>query len=290
LYNERNPSNVTANNQLLYTGIRMGILRIGVILWLFLPLIILVINRVWHAHRTSHYPAAHTGRVVEAVYSKGYLAGAGTTQLTYAYQVMGVDYTARDFLDNQAHKAGDEIHIRYNPSQPAQSIVWEPTKRSDWLALTLMWLSLCLGSAIFCIFISLYLAVIFTTHRRAVKPNQENLPGLTPSMIIILVFAILLMLVVGVSALVKDGFWGQNWLRSLWFLAFGLDWNTVARVVEFIVVALVLPAIGGIFTILRKKMNPWLAFIMAMVIFMAIVFGYIILRAEYIAPLLKSRH
>jgi hypothetical protein len=289
MYNQGNYSTVASNNQLLDTGKCMGILRVGVILWLFLPLIILIINRFWHAHRSSHYPAAHTGRVVEAVYSKGYLQGAGTTQLTYAYRVMGIDYIAHALLDNQAHKAGDEIHIRYNLSQPAQSIVWEPTRRRDWLLLFLMWISLSLGSDIFAIFISIFTLVILVIYLRKIKQEKTERGTVATCSISFTIIFLCFLFVAALGMLLKDGFWQQNWLRGFWYLAFGLDWNSVAGVVEFMVVALVLPALGGIFIILRKKMNPWLAFIIAMVIFIAIVFGYVILKTDYIEPLLTPQ-
>lgn len=287
MYNQCNHSNAIANNQLAYRGIRMGILRIAVVLWLFLPLIILVINRYWHAYRTSHYPAAHTGRVVGAVYSKGVLGGAGSTRLSYAYRVMGVDYTSLAFIDGKTHKVGDDIAIRYNPSQPAQSIVWKPMKRSDWLALALIWLSLSLGYAIFCIFISLYLLGLLTTHRQNLKRSLVG--AFSYFSIIITVLGVILMLLAGVSVLGIDGFWAQNWLRGLWNLAGTINWNSVIGIVEGIVAALVLAPLGGLFIILRKKIGPWLALALVVVIFLAIIFLYSYIRIDYIEPLLTPQ-
>jgi hypothetical protein len=288
MYNERNHTFVASNNKSPRPGKCMEILRLAVILWLFLPLFILTINRFWHAYRLSHYPVIYTARVVDVSAQKG-LPDGYSKQFTYAYRVMGIDYTAQVFQSNKARKAGEEIPIRYNPSQPAQSIAWEPMPRSDWIFLALMWLSVSLGYAIFSIFISLYLLVLFITHRRALKRSQTNQAGLTTSMIFILVFAIILLLVVGVSTLLKDGFWGQNWLLRLWNLAFGINWNTLVGIIEWVVFFLVAAAIGGIFSILRKKMNPWLAFIIIVVIFLAIIFGYVFLKIEYIEPLLTPQ-
>jgi hypothetical protein len=256
----------------------MEILRIVVILWLFLPLFILIINRYWRAYRLSRYPSAYTAQVVSVSPQSGYMGGNSIVQLTYTYRVMGTDYTAQASLDGKAHKAGGEIPIRYNSDQPAQSIVWKPMPRSEWFFLALVWFSLSLGKAIFAIFISLYI-LVFTILRLSKLKTSQKAPGTQASVrFIMVVFGIIM--VFGIYMLTKDGFLSQNILRSVWNLGGGVNWNTVVNVIEGIVFFFIAAGIGGIFTLLKKKMSPWLAFALVGTIFLAIIFAYINIKIQ----------
>lgn len=193
----------------------MDIGRAAVIFWLFLPVLVLILYRLWRSSRLNKYSSTRTAQVTEVSYSRDSSAEASRAHLTYAYRVMGIDYTGETNLQGREHKPGEEIEIRYNPVQPEQSIVWKPVKRNDWIILALMWLGVSLGLDFMLMFIGLGVLLLTLGKRRTVQTGLKE-AGYPSSIMVVIVFSGMLMLVMGIFVLIIAGFMSQNILWNIW--------------------------------------------------------------------------
>lgn len=136
----------------------MDIAHLGVLIWLFLPILVYGMIQCWYYAQIRKYPSITSARIDDIV-SYGYSGEydtVGSTNVTFLFNVAGTEYTDRATLSGRFHKSGQEMPfpIRYNPNQPEKSRL--DNLRGDirgWVLLSLFVLSIDLGLSFFCMFI-----------------------------------------------------------------------------------------------------------------------------------------
>lgn len=196
----------------------MDIARIGVVIWLTLPVMTYAAFRYRRNDQLRKYPAFTTGKVVEAIWKPGYGEdNPGYTSISYRYILSGNEHTGQGEISGGGLKPGDEIQIRYDPAQPQVSILWRPTTRTTWVTLGLVWLAISTGYAGVAIMLGLFF--ISFAVRLALR-HSASLKSTSLAKIIIAIIVLTLLglpfVVAGFSVLIQDGFLAQNILWALW--------------------------------------------------------------------------
>ena len=199
----------------------MDLNRLGVLIWLLLPIPVYGLVRRWYHAQIRKFPAISPAKIVEIVSYGGYgeYDDVGNTNVTYSFNVAGTEYTGQATVGGRHHKPGQElpVPIRFNPNRPAESRLDNlRSSVNGWVLVGLIVLGIDLGFDI--IFISfglifIYSGLAYAFRLGALKQFTPLRRGLSSIMCILVGLPIV---IAGVYILIKDGFLAQNLLWAFW--------------------------------------------------------------------------
>jgi len=181
----------------------MDISRLIVVIWLFLPIVVYLLSRLWRNYLDKKFPIITLARTVTT-----------TQTVTYTYSVMNRDYTSQGSLLWGNTRPGDPIPIRYNPKRPEKSVIWLPTPTSVWIISALLWFASVLGiyfviTAIGLLFITP--AVLMARWSNSVQRGIAIFSALSFFIAGLMIIAFAM-----ITLIVDSGFINQNILWVLW--------------------------------------------------------------------------
>lgn len=200
----------------------MDFSRIAVIFWLILPVLVYLGKRFVNWTTVKVHPAITTGRISDVyAYTKTNPDGSKSNELdiTYTYNVGGIDYTGMHEPLWGTFKEGDVVNIRYNPESPDDSEVWRPGKTLEWMIVFLFWFTWVLGTSFFIALIGVSFIIgggWSIKHASGfIKVGIIGIIALV-ALVIFLLFFGFLSIEMGVDVFHKCGFVGQVWLWTMW--------------------------------------------------------------------------
>lgn len=196
---------------------KLDIVRLGVLIWIVLPVPIYLIIRQRRARLIKRMPAITSARIVQASYTWSSAGDADVTWTNagYKFSVAGTDYSGQGSLAG-VHKPGDEVVVRFNPARPEESVIEDYPTILGWAVIGLFILAVDLGVAVFAAFIGLL--CLFAAVRGLIRRPPQWPASQWRAILLALVVTVigLAFAGIGIVGLIADGFWEQNFLWVLW--------------------------------------------------------------------------